>query len=593
MRRRIGILSAATLLAAVFYFFVLSPVYHLYRAWHVMHPMVAEVKVDLRAQHDRSLVLLLPQLLPALKNADMALGRLHYLAWGPYVRNTYASADSMINTLYLAVQGADHSQILRVVGDSKSGSTHAAVDSVMAHWPMLAGSLQSSVSSWQKAAADATTILPDALPQSMRGPAIQLHHWGVIGRPMLNTIATIVDHPTRWGRLLGVSKPAHYLILFQNSGELRASGGLITAYGMLTVKDGHIGAVSPINTARLAMRSTIPAPFPFRHYFGQRFLSFENASDNPDVPQVARTVEDILKMNHQLGPIQGIVFVNTGLVDTLLQVFGPLTVPKLYTGGRRIILSADNANVKMEYIAEESGLSHSIRKQFIGAVMAELVRRAMNARGANEITLLHTMGAALHHKELLLYVNDRSAEAKLRQWGWAGAISRRVSGDYLEVVDENLGGHKDNYFLQQQVSTSLAATHGKTLVTTAITWTMPVVADGWLTVGYPGWVEIYVPHGSTLISMTGAGTHDDRTVEDIRVNKTIFEGTFYISNKRTEKSPPVVKTMVVRYWLPKGLDPHQLLVQLQPGVPSERLVVRENGMTVANVVERSDLDFHW
>lgn len=578
-----GILAGAL---ALIYVFAIGPAYHLWQAERSLKPVLTAARRDVHDKDAARLLRVMPSLLAPLTAAHIALGRLAYVVWIPGVGAQFRSASATVNSAYWTLAGVE-ALPLPSVNPGVPLDSSTLVDGLLQHWPSLTHSLPPALTDFRKAGDDGRNIQVAVLPASLHSVGADLAKWSPDLLLAAKYGAVIEAHPKVWGALFGVAHPARYLMLFQNSGELRASGGLITAWGTVTVRHGHIGHVSPVDAAGFNVHSTIPAPFPFRHYFNEQYLSFENASDNPDVPGTVQTVYALLRHDHRLPPVDGIVFVNTGLVDRLLAHWGSLTVPAQEAGGVPVTLTAKNANVKMEYIAEHSGLSNAVRKNFIGVVMQALLHRVMTAHGADLVGALHTIGAALNHKALVLYLNPPAAEQVLDQLDWAGQIPRTVPGDYLQVVNENLGGHKDNFFLQQHVTTQIQRQGSHTLETTTITWTMPVVANGWLTVGYPGWVEVYVPRGSQLLSMTGAGTQDDRTYVAPAANKTVFAGTFYVPNKPTPTSPPAVRRMVIRYWLPSA-SPHTILVQLQPGVPSQGLTV-ESGTHRIHMTQTQDV----
>lgn len=569
-RIKIGISVA---IVALGYLFVVSPVYRLWRAEAALKPIITAARIDMAQKHEGRLLPLVGAAVGPLTTAHKALGWLTYVGWIPGIGKTYRSMAATVNSVYYISAGMWVLPLVSPHGSISPDAT-AFMHHVLDHWATLRHGLPAATGDFQKAEDALVAIDVKCLPVSLRPLGKDLRKAQPVLRGVVRMGPAVANHIGMWATLLGVQKPARYLILFQNSGELRASGGLITAFGTVRVKDGHLGPVSPVDTAGFNVHSTIPAPFPFQHYFGQRILSFENASANPDIPQTAQTVYALLRHDHALPAVDGIIFVNTALVDRLLALEGPLTIPSAVTNGAPVTLTASNANVEMEYVAERSGLPNATRKQFIGLVMHDLLHRAMATHATALLGLARTLGAALQNKSLVLYLNPVPAEQVMTQLGWAGNIPRHPAGDYLQVVDENLGGHKDNFFLQQSVRTALQTRGHHTIETTTITWTMPVVANGWLTVGYPGWVELYVPQGSHLLSMGGAGTVDDRAYVAQGVNKTVFAGTFYVPNKPAPSSPPEVRRMVIRYVLPATVNPHRILVQLQPGVPQQNLTVQ-------------------
>src|SRR5215213_640984 len=95
--------------------------------------------------------------------------------------------------------------------------------------------------------------------------------------------------------LLGMQGPRTYLVLVQNSHELRATGGFIAAVGRVSVDGGRLTDFDFEDSYALySERSTYPpAPLPMQQYMGIPLLVMRDANWSPDFPttaQVARAL---------------------------------------------------------------------------------------------------------------------------------------------------------------------------------------------------------------------------------------------------------------------------------------------------------------
>ncbi len=390
--------------------------------------------------------------------------------------------------------------------------------------------------------------------------------------------------------LLGLGRPAPYLLLMQNSGEIRATGGFLTAYGYLTMKDGVPGHLSAYNIYQLdpefrpdPARYQPPEPIELRLYLPWPALHLRDSNVSPDVPTFAHTFYRFYYSIPHTRPVDGIVLLDTWFADRLLKALGPTTV---VADGHRVVLTAQNANVTMEYLAERSGLPQATRKAFLATAMTTLWHHALAARGP---ALRRVLGAVLYgldHEHVLFYLNDPAAERALIAAGWAGAMDRHVSGDYLEVVDENLNGHKDNFALVESVATRLFRRDGRLWETTRVKWVEPAVHNGWMYVAYRAWIRLYVPPGAVERGLRG--DHGYHFVShNPTLHKTVLNAHIFMHARQSLSVPPSTHTLTVTYEFPKGYLPATITLQKQPGARSPHVTVSAGSWSRTVVLTRS------
>ncbi|MGC8488207.1 MAG: DUF4012 domain-containing protein [Clostridia bacterium] len=390
--------------------------------------------------------------------------------------------------------------------------------------------------------------------------------------------------------LLGLAHPARYLLLLQNSGELRATGGFLTAYGYLRMAHAVVGHLTAQNIYTLdpehgpdRSHYQPPEPIELRLYLPWPVWHLRDSNVSPDVPTFARTFYRFYYGIPGTPRVDGLVLLDTWFVDRLLQAVGPTTVT---VNGETVTLTAANANVTMEYLAEKSGLPQSTRKAFLSLAMKTLWHRALQARGAELRRVLQSCLYGLDREHVLLYLNNPPAERALVAAGWAGAMKRHVAGDYLQVVDENLNGHKDNFAFVESVATTLAWRHGRLVETTRVTWVDPAVGNGWMYVDYRAWVRLFVPPGATLLSLRGdRGLHF--VSRDASLQKTVLNAHVFVLVRKSLADPPTRHTLTLVYAFPRGFRPATLTLQKQPGARSPRVRVTAGSFTRTVLLTRT------
>jgi hypothetical protein len=440
--------------------------------------------------------------------------------------------------------------------------------------------------------ADAT--LNQVHPSDFRGVLAPIGRKLATAQSLLGTAVKdipLIDQSTAvLQNILGDPHPKRYLLIFQNSGELRATGGFMTAYGYITVNHGQLGSVHAQNMYLLDAQVTYHAAASpvIATYLPVYYWHLRDANTSPDVTTTVSYIIQFSNSIHGAPTVNGIIFIDTWFVDRLIADVGGLTVP---TPKGPVQLTAQDANLKMEYMAEGQGLPNNVRKKFIGTMMRTLLHDVLHSRGQELARVLRTVQSSLNNKYILLNFDNRRDEALVKRYDWGGIMDRRTTGDYLSVVDENLLGHKDNYLMGYHIFTSIKQIGSRYQETASITYRNSAVDNGGLFVPYRSWVRFYVPVGSDLISMTGTSGIPVQDYIDTSVNKTVFGGHEELPGRSSPTAPLATNTVTATYWLPPGVSMQQLTVQLQPGVNHQTLTVAD-GAFHKTVRFTHDMKFH-
>ncbi len=373
--------------------------------------------------------------------------------------------------------------------------------------------------------------------------------------------------------------PAHgtqrYFLIYENPGELRSTGGFLTAYSYVTFKNGRLQPLHSHNIYDLQahIRYRPPAPLPIHTWVYTPTWHLRDSNWSPNVPTAVQQMYKFYNSIPHAPHLNGVIFVNTWVADTLLKDIGGITMPKTYHNVR---ITSTNANYEMEYIAERSHLSAGSKKQFIGTMLHLIFHKLAHS---SVPTLLRTVNSgyqSLNQKNVIFYFNNPQLEAMVKAHNWAGIIDPHVNGDYLEVVDDNLGGHKDNFYMHYHVTSQIQKVGSRYRQTTTVTWTNTGIFNNWLVVPYTSWVRFYVPYGSRLISLTG-GNAVTQAYNNTQIHKTVFGNHLTMPARLNQHQPPTTRSMTATYWLPKGINMSTYTIQKQPGIVVDHETVTVNG----------------
>ncbi|GGM39903.1 hypothetical protein GCM10011608_25850 [Micromonospora sonchi] len=161
-------------------------------------------------------------------------------------------------------------------------------------------------------------------------------------RGELDRLATMTSTAERAGRLLppllGADGPRRYLLVSQNSAELRATGGIFGAYAVIEANKGRVRMGAQGSGASLGM-STDPLAIPaeVRALWGALPGMYPaDVNLSPHFPTAAALFGEMYR-RHSGETVDGVLAVDPVVLSHLLVATGPVRVP----GG--VSLSAENA----------------------------------------------------------------------------------------------------------------------------------------------------------------------------------------------------------------------------------------------------------
>ncbi len=385
----------------------------------------------------------------------------------------------------------------------------------------------------------------------------------------------------------GVDAPRSYLLLGQNSDELRATGGFITIAGILTVERGDVLSLDfrdsyGFDSDRSGV--VLPAPEPMQRFMGLEAWRFRDANWWADFPASAQQAEAFLWQEQGI-KVDGVIGFDQSLMERLLAILGPVTLAKY-----QVQVDASNVVKVMEAYARPTGYKEDYvseiqlpqnetdRKGFIRDLSAVLMDRLKQLEGNQGAGVLMMLKTALEEKRLLAYFHAPAASGPLNDLGWDGSVHPPKAGDYLLVTETNVAFTKANRLLQRSVEYTLSLGEGYVPEEAAVTIsyvnanTAPArhcaaeVIDYYTSDDscYKSYVRIYVPKGSQPLGAQGL----DSTLEWYQEgDATVLAGLVVLP-------PGAKKEVTFRYVPPRsvvslGSRPvYSLTLSKQPGIAS-------------------------
>jgi len=330
-----------------------------------------------------------------------------------------------------------------------------------------------------------------------------------------NTLTAAAPLAENLPSLLGYPDARHYLVFLENNTELRPTGGFLGTYGLLKVKNADLVSVETRDVYAIDGPSEIgprPAPpDPIRKYIGIDKWYLRDANWSPDFTVAAPIMEKFFHDEATIAfgaanvpQVDGIIAVTPKIASDILRLVGPIAVDgKTYT--------ADNLVDQLEFQVEKAfaaeGVPASERKNVVGKLTLEVIRRVQSFSLLQLMSVAKVIEDDLREKHLLVWFKDPDVQARALQNNWGGQM-RPVDGDYLSVIDANLASLKTDPVVARKITYTIKPETDRTFTgTVAIEYDHRGKFD-WKTTRYRTYTRVYLPAGSTLLSVTGAMEND-------------------------------------------------------------------------------------
>jgi hypothetical protein len=350
-------------------------------------------------------------------------------------------------------------------------------------------------------AADRLSVVrSQAVPEDEREVFIKLQE----GLPSLViSLKKIIFISDLMVKFLGDESEKRYLVVFQNPGELRPTGGFIGSLALLDIDRGKITNMEipgggPYDFQG-SLKEKISAPEPLR-LINARF-ELQDANWFPDFPTSAEKIKWFYE--HGGGPtVDGVIAVNADLVAELLGIFGPIDMPEYgKTLSQENFIEELQKAVEVEYDKKENK-----PKKIIADMAPRLVEKILASDSKQFGKILAVLVKALGEKNILLYSVYPEVLHEFEKLGWAGEI-KNVSGDsdYLMTVHTNIGGGKTDRVISEEDRLEVKISEDGSIINKLTIKRMHAGVKGEPFTGVRNvdYLRVYVPTGSKLISASG------------------------------------------------------------------------------------------
>jgi hypothetical protein len=366
--------------------------------------------------------------------------------------------------------------------------------------------------------------------------------------------------------------------------ELRPGGGFLGQYAIIKVKNGKITSqfFEDANILDQRITAKVNPPYPFERMMSLKKWKFRDSNFSPDFPTNVEKAKYFYRLSGGNSDFDGVIAVNATVLNKILEITGPIVI-----GG--VQYTSQDAFLKLEEQVEKAYLFNedldTQNRKWVMKKMAEIIiDRLVSLNNIPRISSF--VLEELRNKDIQLNFQDSETQKAIENVHWDGRVSTDWEGDYLMIVDANMGALKSDYYIDREVFYEVDLTGEKPTAYLKINYTHKATYGDWRTSDYHSYLRIYVPQGSNLIERKMVSYPNIQE----EFNKTYFGFILHVLINRNT----LVET---RYELPESVrENYRLLIQKQSGVgdvPVHIKVKTADGDFTQDEILKKDLRFEF
>ena len=371
--------------------------------------------------------------------------------------------------------------------------------------------------------------------------------------------------------ILGLGGEKKYIIWFQNSNEIRPTGGFIGSYGVLSLENGKLKnlVIDDIYNpdGQIDQRNiVVTPPDPIKTFLEEDRLYLRNSNWDPDFTRSVSAFDDLyFRITGE--EIDGYIAIDLSFVESLLDVTGPV-----FLAAYNEEISSQNLDERAQFYSSfdyEEGVSE--KRSFLTVLGSKLLERLFSLQKENLGSLFSVVNESLNQRHLMVFLENSPINVILKQKRWDGSLVE-ASRDYLSVVNANLGGTKANYHVKNKLTYEVNSLtrDGVLRANLYLDYEHTAESDAWPSGPYTNYVRILTQRGAKL---TGARVIDESGVESDIFGDIVVEniGNYNSFGTSFTLNPSSSIRLVFSYDLPielsfsKEEQKYSLYWQKQPG----------------------------
>jgi len=379
--------------------------------------------------------------------------------------------------------------------------------------------------------------------------------------------------------LLGFTSPQTYAIVFQNTQELRATGGFIQSLGLVTIENGQIISSKALSSYEVdkMLGGNVEAPADLTKQLGEKQLFFRDSNWEPDFANSAKTMVWFLEKSLNT-EIDGVLAITNSSLKDILTVVEPLSL-----GESGDIITHQNLAERLESNSGIQGLTSNQPTEYSVQIINALLRGIPSLSPVQIEKLFISLGSGLNDANTLAYHKNPTIQQSVVDLGWSGSVlsplcpssfgqnSCRIDPFYIN--ESNVGINKANQYIQRKNEAQIKIDESGLKYRFLLSYENQAGTSGWPKGAYKAYARVYLPPNASQMRVLIDGVEVDKkqVVVSNQAGRTVIGFNFEVPIKSSKQvaiefeTPPLNENSAYVFFMQK-----------QPGVSLQqsRVVVR-------------------
>lgn len=412
------------------------------------------------------------------------------------------------------------------------------------------------------------------------------YQWLLILSLVLILIGSVLCLFSDYFFLAKIFRTGKHLILFQNSAELRPTGGFIGSLAEVKTNNFHIDKLDfdsniyKRDNAFTRNNQIIPKDEILAEFIPDDGLALRDSNWSADFTKAAEEISWFFE-NEGGYKLDNLVAINSEFFKDLLDITGPIDMVKY-----NVHVDSDNFNeviqkqVEETYYNSQENDSVSEPKSILAEMMPIVIARLKKIDKVDDV--LSLILRSLVNKNIQIYSFHPKYEKELKSKNWSGNIKMPTS-DYLMINHANLGANKSSIYIDEKINYQINTSNSPIEAQLSIVRFYPNDKSDDANINF---TRVYVPLGATIKKayQNNKDITNDVAIEE-EYGKTVFRFWTNVSKGET------CDTKII-YDLPQYIqsNSYSLLIQKQSGAINQNLKFTLNDIVKYNGIFNTDID---
>jgi hypothetical protein len=303
--------------------------------------------------------------------------------------------------------------------------------------------------------------------------------------------------------MMGADGPRNYFMAFQTNAEARGTGGLLGGFGVLRFDQGtptvdDLGKNTELTEAVASV--DLGPEYNALYGYTNPQTDFRNSNLSSHFPYAAQIWKSMWADKTGMS-VDGVIAIDPIALSYILSAVGPVTMPdgEVITKDNVVELTESTAYIRFPD-------DQNARKNYLQDIANEVVKK-ITGPVESPRKLLNALGQAVGEGRIGVWSSSPSDQELLEQTPLAHIVPDDPA-PYAEVVINNLGGNKMDYYLEREIEYVADGCDGETRMSTVtVRLTNSAEPDAQLpdyvagTLGLFEGVPFQVPSGTMVTSV--------------------------------------------------------------------------------------------